>query len=1099
MPQLREHSGVSGTAQPGGRTRRVQGGGAGLECPMPVRYSSARFVGRDLWFGRLAATLDDAAHGRARTLLIDGTAGVGVTRFLDEAIARIRALAPPMTILRASAWPCGVDEPYGPLVRAIGPALRKLSPGELSDALGPATLEVLRLLPDLAGRLDERCLAVGPGESAPERRQARTLEGILGLLGRLGERDPVVLVLEDLHRADAATRALVTFLARISNDQRLAIIGTHQPDAVARGDPWIADQDEIASGPRAPERVSLVPLDRDEIAALIEGIEGERAPASLLLLVAERSGGLPLLAEELLAARRELPTASLTGSFDGLVGARLSIRSQECRRVLRLVALAERPMSAVQLAAVAAAYDAGSNRSAPRSVTGPRHGDGVLDADLRAGLTEALANGFLVDAGGAIMFRHESIGSAVARDLLPMARTRHHAALASGLGGPPSAVAWHSIAAHDPQTARAAFIEAAAFAEQRHAAMDELTALEAALALPGSAPATTVRRRTVSISDRVDLQVRAAEAAFAVGRTSRATSYLEAAIASLDARRDRVRLGLLHERLANVRRAAGDPTGAMMAARRAVELVPREPSPERATVLASLAQFKMLDGTFADAQRLAREAIKVARACDPVARRQEIHATTTLGVAMAWGSDPAEAIEVLREAGRAAAELDDPDALFRVRANLTTVLDLVGQHAEAVDVAYAGIRDARRAGLEAVYGNFLAGNVAESLFLLGRWPEARDLSARAISWLPVGVPYLASILQLAIVEIETDAGEEASRLLGQTILAFDALRETQLAGPYYLAAASFAFWRGEIADASRSVERGWASLRATEEWLLVARMASMVAQVDAATAVEARRERRLAPLAAARSRTAEVVAAAAKLVRASGAPRTAGSRRVAEASLATARAHQRRLEGDDDASVWDRVATGWAALDAPYDVALARWRQAEALLAAGLGRSGRADAHGPLLEAVKLALGLHARPLLRELRELAGRARITLPPEVDVLLDDQPPAAVSVMAPVGRNGRPTAAEIGRSDLVRAIAGDPPSPGRRQDTFGLSSREREVLGLVAQGRTNREIGERLFISQKTVGVHVGNILSKLEVSGRVEAAAVSIRLGLTERR
>ena len=70
--------------------------------------------------------------------------------------------------------------------------------------------------------------------------------------------------------------------------------------------------------------------------------------------------------------------------------------------------------------------------------------------------------------------------------------------------------------------------------------------------------------------------------------------------------------------------------------------------------------------------------------------------------------------------------------------------------------------------------------------------------------------------------------------------------------------------------------------------------------------------------------------------------------------------------------------------------------------------------------------------------------------------------------------------------------------KRPDTFGLSGREREVLGLVAQGRTNREIGERLFISQKTVGVHVGNILAKLEVSGRVEAAAVAIRLGLTER-
>ena len=53
----------------------------------------------------------------------------------------------------------------------------------------------------------------------------------------------------------------------------------------------------------------------------------------------------------------------------------------------------------------------------------------------------------------------------------------------------------------------------------------------------------------------------------------------------------------------------------------------------------------------------------------------------------------------------------------------------------------------------------------------------------------------------------------------------------------------------------------------------------------------------------------------------------------------------------------------------------------------------------------------------------------------------------------------------------------------------------MLALIAQGRTNREIGDRLFISQKTVGVHVGNILAKLGVSGRVEAAAVSIRLGL----
>ena len=84
---------------------------------------------------------------------------------------------------------------------------------------------------------------------------------------------------------------------------------------------------------------------------------------------------------------------------------------------------------------------------------------------------------------------------------------------------------------------------------------------------------------------------------------------------------------------------------------------------------------------------------------------------------------------------------------------------------------------------------------------------------------------------------------------------------------------------------------------------------------------------------------------------------------------------------------------------------------------------------------------------------------------------------------------------GASAVVRSVIGEPVAV--HPNTFGLSGREREVLDLIAEGRTNREIGQRLFISQKTVGVHVGNILAKLDVSGRVEAAAVAIRLGLTE--
>jgi DNA-binding CsgD family transcriptional regulator/tetratricopeptide (TPR) repeat protein len=1064
---------------------------------MPARYTSARFVGREVAFARLASVLDDVAGGRARSLIFGGTSGVGVTRFLDEATVRVTDLDAPWTILRGGAWPSGADAPYGPVVRAIGPALRALPDPELDVVLGPAAGDLLRLLPDLAARLGEKPFGIETS-TAPERRQARTLEGVLGVLGRLGGRHPVALILEDLHRSDAATRALVSFLIRIARDQRLAILLTDQPDVVPRDHPWTEDLAAISSAPLPVDRHALMPLDRDDLAALIEGIEGERASASLLLLVVERSGGIPLVVEELLAARRELPTASLTDSFDDLVMARIAARSPECRRVLRLMAPAGRPLTARQLADVAAAFESAADRSAPRSSSAPRHGDGVLDADLRAGLTEAFEHGFVIERDGELLFRHESIGRAVDRDLLPMLRTRHQVALATGLAGPHVEAARYWLDAHEPQRARDAAIEAAAEASNRHAPADELAALEMALAVhkPSTSPTGARRKGDLPSADIAALQVRAAEAAFAIGRTSRATAYLEAAAGGLDPRRDRVRLGMLYERLSHVRRAAGDPAGATEAARRAVELVPRDPSPERAKVLAALARLKMLDGVFSEGQRLAKEAIRVARACEPVARAIEIQATTTLGVAMAWGSDPEGAIELLRQAESGARAINDHDALFRTMANLTTVLDLVGRRADAVEVAYRGIEEARAAGLEAVYGNFLAGNVAETLLLLGRWPEARSLCLQALRWAPVGVGFLDAWIFLAAVEIETEAGEAAARLLGQTVLEFDALREPQLAGSYYLVSASYSLWRGDVSDASRSVGRGWEVVRSTEEWVLAARMAAMAAQVDAAAGAEAREHRQLAPLAAARGRTTDVIATAAALVRAGAAPPSAGSRRIAEAYLATARAYQRRLEGDDRPAVWAHVADAWTELSAPYDAALARWRQAEAALSAGAGRPGRADAKAPIEEATRVALSLHARPLLREIRELAGRARITLPEAVDAFLNDTSGASLAAV-PVGpatvRTGSGT---VGRSALVRAIAGDPSAAPARPDTFGLSSREREVLGLVAQGRTNREIGERLFISQKTVGVHVGNILAKLAVSGRVEAATVAIRLGLT---
>jgi DNA-binding NarL/FixJ family response regulator len=127
-------------------------------------------------------------------------------------------------------------------------------------------------------------------------------------------------------------------------------------------------------------------------------------------------------------------------------------------------------------------------------------------------------------------------------------------------------------------------------------------------------------------------------------------------------------------------------------------------------------------------------------------------------------------------------------------------------------------------------------------------------------------------------------------------------------------------------------------------------------------------------------------------------------------------------------------------------------------------------------------------PLLRAVADLAGRARIVLPAAALKLL----------AAPVLSSPEP-AARVAQADVRPSRPGWLVSAAdqRRAETFGLSVRERGVLAEVVSGRTNREIGERLYISEKTVGVHVGNILAKLGVSGRVEAATVALRLGLVD--
>jgi DNA-binding CsgD family transcriptional regulator/tetratricopeptide (TPR) repeat protein len=1151
------------------------GAGRSIDGRAPHRQLwSDRFVGRERELERIAVGLQAASDGKPTTLVLSGSAGIGLSRLLGETRRRIGALGEPFASVHGVALPATSGVACAPFTAALDQLLTPLPDDALAELVGSAGDALARLVPSVRPRLEELALLPDrPRIAAPEWREARMYEAVLGLLERLGERQPVALLMEDLHHADAATRGLVTFLARVARGQRVMVIATYQPDRLDRSHPLRGTLSALSTS-QSVTSVEVPPLERAELGQLIEAVEGTRPSSTTLLLVAERSGGNPLIAEELLAARRELLGVSLAGTFDRLVTARAALRSPECRRVLRLLSLAGSMVTLPRLMSMAAEFEARSPAGPPRSSSAARHGD-VLESDINAGVAEALEHGFLTETldsprarpggrvgtagagadrgrevaresspdrgretgrsegregrGGSrsnaakgleqaaeerhIGFRHELIAEAIAADLLPATSRRYHSALAAALGGeadsqPASALA-HHLAAHELAEAEAAALEAAARAEELDAGADALGHYECALGL------YEIVRPGEAAPRLPDLYIRAAEASFASGDPARASAYAEAAAAGLDDPRERPALGLVMEQLGRYRRACGDHEGSLAAYRRAVELVPPDPTAARARVLASLAQFRMLEGVFSEAKRFAQEAVEVATAVGESARPELLHATCTLAVADAWGEDPEPAVWKLRQIRDEAAQLGRLDDLFRVYANLTTVLDLLGRRDEGIAIAYEGIAEAERAGQATVYGNFLRANAAESLFFLGRWEECRRLCLEALNWSPVGIWFLSPLLGLATLEVATSAGESAGRLLGQVLLAIETVQDPQFSVPAQQTAAAYALWQEDLVDAHKAADRGWLRVSDTEDWLLMARMAATYLEVDAAVSQDADRRRDFAALASARERSMPVILRAEAVVRACGVSQKTGSRRQADLAIRTARAFRSRVEGRDSAATWNQLALDWAELGDPYEAARASWREAEALLDQARGRSTRTVAREPLIAAAEAAFKLGAWPLLRAVAELSRRAMLPLPKQIEAALEGRQETAAVAARSAGRPGVPSRPSLHVVPSAGRAAGRAAGSTTRPDVgvvgdfvsssshtekhdFGLSKRELEVLALIAEGRSNPEIGRRLFITRKTVAVHVSNILTKLGVSGRVEAAAAAIRLGITEQ-
>jgi ATP/maltotriose-dependent transcriptional regulator MalT len=539
--------------------------------------------------------------------------------------------------------------------------------------------------------------------------------------------------------------------------------------------------------------------------------------------------------------------------------------------------------------------------------------------------------------------------------------------------------------------------------------------------------------------DQVELLTRTAAAANAAGQVQDALGLLTAALDHLDRMRDPVRAALLYMQLGGARWVAGDESAGLAALEEAARIVPAEASPQRARILGYYAQWLMLAGRTEDAVGRATEALSVARTAG--ARAEEGHALDILG---SCTGD----VDHLEAAGRIAEEVANAEGIVRAYLNLASVHTVGGRQREAVDIGRRGLAAARELGLERAIGVALAANLAEGMFVLGDWEQSDRVLAEALEQGSTRASRLHGVKGM----LELGRGDFAA-----------ARQYLELArrlnpSPYESARwvtclAELALWEGRHDDARAAVDHVMGVVgRLDPDEPDAAQLYALGLRVEADCAESARAARSKVGIQQARQRGEPLISA----LRALTGPAVDPGNAWAPCFAALAEAEWSRLEGRPDPQLWQRAAERWERLEHRYATAHARFRQAEAMLAAG---APRASVQPVLRAAHQTTLLLGARPLQREIELLAGRSRIRL---------EQPVP------------------------VAAVPAGPPS---RAASLGLTRREAEVLALVAAGRTNRQIGGELFITEKTASVHVSRILAKLGVAGRGEAAAVAHRLEL----
>lgn len=663
--------------------------------------------------------------------------------------------------------------------------------------------------------------------------------------------------------------------------------------------------------------------------------------------------------------------------------------------------------------------------------------------ELDAGAREAVVANLLSADSTEYAFRHALVREAIHADLLPGERTRFHARYAEALEQSPqrSAVqlSSHWLAAHDVRRAFLASLEAMEEAKRSYAYATTAAMGDRVLELWDRIPDA----ETLSGRDRASVIARTASALRNAGNNERALALVESALAEADDLAPSRRARLLRDKgqyLANLNRP-----GSAELLEEALALVPPEAvspgDPLRPHLLTELAAQRMLAGLFDIAIETARAAIAEAESAAP-AMRSVAH--NILAASLVESGRIEEGFAEFEIAGRLA--VGDAGATLRYAVNASDALNSVGQYAEAVRLAESGVAQARERGVERTSGVWLAANTAEPLIALGEFERAEEMLRTALGFDDrTGV---TAQLQRARLWVWHGEPQRAEALLRRLRTPLRALAELEQQTRLSLARVS-----AEVAIALGDYDRAWAETRGVGSlpfrslpgYDLPVLASASRALAELAVRGDGVHGAGVRAVDDGDDGALDVLAEAARLEatldRLRAWPTATAWAPLVEAELATARAAvsdtaDRAERYADALAAWERAITAADKAVAPVHLRpYALLRGARVALAAG--ERSRADA------------------LVAEGRHSATGHGIPLLVQVADALAEHPA------------GRPAA--------VATAHGQP-----------LTEREEQVLALIEQGLSNKQIGERLYISAKTASVHVSSILRKTGASSRTEA-------------